>query len=271
MATNISTFNELLHRFHTCELYIKQGKIATCLIAFREVIEKMPTIPKTDKEKSELHQGIALFLKNLSAHKKVKELFGDISFGDTDLETNLEFLKSMIVAQEQDIIDKYHKDEETAEAQRLDIQKVADEKKEEIRQRIEESIKFIDEEKLPQAMEIIKDNEDIRDSIILHYNSLGMQNREIKNFDEAIKNYTKAISVSPDDENLYYNVARACFEDGKQQKAEEFLGKSLKINPEFKEGKVFFAYLEKLDQAKNNNNKKKNSDSLFKKLFYKKK
>jgi hypothetical protein len=63
-------------------------------------------------------------------------------------------------------------------------------------------------------------------------------------------------------------MARAYFEDGKQQKAEEFLGKALKINPEFKEGKVFFAYLAKLDQVKNN--KEKNSGGLFKKLFYKK-
>jgi tetratricopeptide (TPR) repeat protein len=270
MAANITSFTELLHRFHTCELYVKQGKIATCLLAFKEIMEKMPSIPMTDKEKKELHGGIAGFLKNIASHKKIKELFGDVSFSDTDLETNMEFLKSMIVAQEQDIVDRYHKDEETAEAQRLEIQKVSEQKKEDAKQKVEDAIKLIDEGKIPQALEITKDDEEMRDNVVLHYNSLGMQNREIKNFDEAVKNYTKAISVSPQDENLYYNMARAYFEAGKQQIAEGFLGKALKINPEFKEGKTFFDYLAKLNQAKSNNNKDKNSVSIFKKIFYKK-
>jgi len=63
MATKISTITELFHRFHNCEMQLKQGKIAACLINFKEVIEKSPAIPKTEKEKSELHAGIATFLK----------------------------------------------------------------------------------------------------------------------------------------------------------------------------------------------------------------
>ncbi len=273
MAGKISNISELFHRFHACELHVKQGKIASCLISFKEIIDRMPAIPITDKDKKELHEGIESFLKNLSAHKKFKEIFGEVTFGDTDLATNLEFIKSMIIAEEQEIVQKIEKDEQAAEEQRLEIGEAAEKKKEDINQKTIEAIKLIDEGNLPPALEIIKDDEEIKERIILHYNTTGMQNREAKNFTEAVNNYSKAMSVSPQDENLHYNIARAYFEEGKPDKAEEFLGKALKLNPEFKEGKLLYEYLLKLSQAKAH----KSSDSggktgrLFHKIFSSKK
>jgi tetratricopeptide (TPR) repeat protein len=273
MASSISNITELFHRFHACEMSLKQGKIAACLISFKEVIEKMPSIPKTDREKGELHQGIDTFLKTLSDHKKFKEIFGEVSFGDTDLETNMEFIKSMIVAQEQDIVERIKKDEEAAEGQRLEIARTEENAKEEIQQKIKEAIKLIDEGKLSQAMvEIINISEDVRDGVILHYNAMGMKEREIKQLDEAVENYSKAISVSPEDENLHYNIARAYFEAGKRDKAGEYLGMALKLNPEFKEGKVFYNYLLKLDQAQEGKSKgEKKTGGIFQNIFHSKK
>jgi tetratricopeptide (TPR) repeat protein len=272
MATKISTISELFHRFHTCELHVKQGKIATCLISFKDIIDRMPAIEMTAKEKNELHEGIEIFLKNLSAHKKFKEIFGEFTFGDTDLATNLEFIKSMIVAQEQEIVQNVEKDEEAVEAQRLEIEREKQKKQEEINQKIAEAIKLIDENNMIKAMEIIQGGEEIREGLILHYNTMGMQSRETKNFTEAVNSYSKAVSVSPQDENLHYNMARVYFEEGKREKAEEFLGKALKLNPEFKEGKAFYEYLLKLDQAQTRNNDSgKKSGSLFKKIFSTKK
>ena len=235
MAAKISNIGELLRRFHACELYVKQSKIASCLISFKEIIDRMPAIAMTAKEKKELHEGIESFLKNLSAHKKFKEIFGEFTFGDTDLATNLEFIKSMIVAQEQEILQKIDKDEEAAEAQRLELDREKQAQQEEMRKKIEQAIVFIDQENLPSALEIINGSEEIREGIILHYNTLGMQNRETKNFTEAVKNYSKAVAVSSEDENLLYNIARVYFEEGKRDKAEEFLDKAMKLNPEFKE------------------------------------
>jgi tetratricopeptide (TPR) repeat protein len=273
MAAKISSISELFRRFHMCELQVKQGKIASCLISFKEIIDRMPAIPMTGKEKKELHEGIEIFLNNLSAHKKFKEIFGEFTFGDTDLDTNLEFIKSMIVAQEQELVQRVGKDEEPAEAQRLEIAKEEEKKKEEINRKVQDAIVLIDEGNMPQALEIINDDEEIKEGIILHYNMMGMQNREAKNFTDAIKNFSKALSLSPQDENLHYNIARAYFEEGKLDKAENYLGKALKLNPEFKEGKAFFEYLLKLDQAKANSSSKgeKKSGGLFKKLFSAKK
>jgi tetratricopeptide (TPR) repeat protein len=270
MVSNINTITELFHKFHTCEMNLKQGKIAACLIGFKEVIEKTPGIPKSDREKGELNQGIDTFLKTLSAHKKFKDIFGEVSFGDTDLETNLEFIKSMIVAQEQEIVERIQKDEEAAEGQRLKIANVETNKKEEIQQKIEEAIKLIDEDKLSQAMvEIINVLEDVRDGVIAHYNTMGMKNRETKEFDEAVSNYSKAISVSPEDENLHYNIARAYFDASKLDKAEEYLVMALKLNPEFKEGKAFYSYLLKLEQTQGIKSKsEKKTGGIFQNIFH---
>ncbi len=126
----------------------------------------------------------------------------------------MEFIKSMIVAQEQDIVERVQKEEEAAEGQRLEIAKIESNKKEEIQQKIEQAIKLIDEEKISQAMEIIIDSEEIRDGVILHYNTMGMKDREIKQFDDAIKNYSKAITISPTMKICI--IIRACLFRGKQ-------------------------------------------------------
>jgi tetratricopeptide (TPR) repeat protein len=272
MASNISNIAELLHKFHTCEMNLKQGKIAACLIGFKEVIEKSPAIPKSDREKGELNQGIETFLKKLSEHQKFQEIFGEVTFGDTDLATNLEFIKSMIVAQEQDIVERVQKDEEAVEGKRLEIAAIEPKKKEEIQQKTQEAIKLINEDKLSQAMEIVSGSEEVQNEVVLHYNTLGMKCREEKQFDEAISNYSKGISISPQDENLYYNIAHAYFDASKLDMAADYLGKSLKVNPEFKEGKAFYDYLLKLNPTKGNKSKnEKSTGGIFQRIFHSKK
>lgn len=271
MASKINNITELFHRFHQCEMQLRQGKIAACLIAFKEIIERLPAIPKTEKEKNELHQGIELFLRNLSAHKKFQEIFGVVSFGDTDLETNLEFIKSMIIAQEEDIIERVKKDNEAAEAQRLEIDREKQQRQAQIRNKIEQSIGFVDQHNLPAAWEIMNESDEIREAVAAHYNDMGMQDRISKSFAEAIENYTKALIVSPDDENLHYNIGRAYFEANNPDKAENHLESAMKLNPVFKEGQVFYDYLLKVNhpQAGPMENKEK-SEGFFKKIFHKK-
>ncbi|MFY9387699.1 MAG: tetratricopeptide repeat protein [Smithellaceae bacterium] len=249
MAAKISTVADLFHRFHQCEMQLKQGKIAACLMSFREIIESTPAIAKTEKEKNEFEQDIDFFLRNLSAHKKFQDIFGNISFGDSDLETNLEFIKSMIVAQEEEIVERYRKDEETAEALRLEIDQEKQRQEEEFRRKIAEAIENIDQGNLPHAREIMEDDENILEAVIHHYNDLGIQCRATRSFEEAIDNYNKALNFAPDDEHLHYNMGRAQCEAGNREKAEDFLASALILNPEFKEGKVLHEYLIKSNRC----------------------
>jgi tetratricopeptide (TPR) repeat protein len=250
MAVNIATPTELFHRFHTCEMHVKQGQIATCLLAFRQIIDGMNVIPLTEKEKKEFGEAVEVFLKHLCTHKKFKEIFGDLSFGDTDLKTNLEFMKSMIVAQEQFIIQRVEEDEAAAEAQRLDMEKTKQKKKDDMQQKIKEAIRLIDEDNLPQALEIIGTNDQIRDEIVRHFNENGIELRKGEKPEEAAKCFSKALAITPGDEHLHYNIGRTYYESHQLDKAESYLDRALKINPNFAEGKILHEYLLKLKQAR---------------------
>jgi len=249
MAAKITNLTELLHRFHNCETQLRQGKIAPCLISFREVIERMPAIPKTEKEKKELLGNFESFLKKLSAHKKFQEIFGVMSLGEADIETNLEFIKSMIIAQEEEILERIKKDDEAVEAQRLEIDQEKQKQLDELKEKIRQAIELLDQDNVPAAMEIIGESDEIREGVALHYNDAGMQARSEKSYEEAVKQYSRAILVAPDDENLYYNMARAHFEAGHSDKAEDSLSKALQINPDFQAGETFYQHLLKLHPA----------------------
>lgn len=77
------------------------------------------------------------------------------------------------------------------------------------------------------------------------FNECGIQLRKQELYDEAIEYYEKAINLSPDDENLYFNLARPYFAKGNEEKVQELIFKALAINPAFKEGKAFLKYMTK--------------------------
>lgn len=243
MAGNISTAAELFHRFHTCEMQVKQGKIASCLITFKLIIDGLNTVNLTGKEKKELSESLDGFLRKLSDHKKFKEIFGEVSFGDTDLKTNLEFVRSMIDAQEQEIVEKVRKDEEAAETERINMEKMEQQKKKELRQKIEEAVNLMNENKLSEALKIIGEDGEIKEAVVFYFNNEGIEQRKLKNLEGAENHYAKALSLSPQDENLYYNIGRIYYEQNQLDKAESQLDRALKINPDFTEGTLFYKHL----------------------------
>jgi len=64
-------------------------------------------------------------------------------------------------------------------------------------------------------------------------------------YEEALGHYGKAIEISPDDEHLYFNVARVYYEKGDIPTAMEWLDKALTMNPDFDEAKRFKESIEK--------------------------
>ncbi|MCB2185826.1 MAG: tetratricopeptide repeat protein [Deltaproteobacteria bacterium] len=69
------------------------------------------------------------------------------------------------------------------------------------------------------------------------YNQLGIAFRKQGKTEEAIANYLRALAISPQDENLHYNLARAYSEGKHLDQARNTLEKALKINPHFREAK----------------------------------
>ncbi|MCX8044966.1 MAG: tetratricopeptide repeat protein [Desulfobacterota bacterium] len=76
------------------------------------------------------------------------------------------------------------------------------------------------------------------------FNECGIQLRKQELYDEAIRYYQKALSLSPQDEHLLFNLARALFEKGDYEQARETIYQALIINPEFKEAQVLLSFIE---------------------------
>ena len=76
------------------------------------------------------------------------------------------------------------------------------------------------------------------------YNDLGMAYRQQKKYREAMDNYTRALKLAPNDENLLYNLARACSEAGDDQKAVVYIQRALRLNPDFAEAKELLLKLQ---------------------------
>ena len=75
------------------------------------------------------------------------------------------------------------------------------------------------------------------------FNDCAIQLRKQELYTEAIDYYNKSIELCAEDENIFFNLSRAYFENNELKEAKEKIIKALKINPEFKEAKAYFYYL----------------------------
>ncbi|MBF0551606.1 MAG: tetratricopeptide repeat protein [Deltaproteobacteria bacterium] len=78
------------------------------------------------------------------------------------------------------------------------------------------------------------------DPVKLHvYNLVGIALRKVGRYEEAVRQYKKALELMPGDENIYYNIARAYYEMGDVKQAETNVRAALNINPKFEEATLF--------------------------------
>lgn len=64
------------------------------------------------------------------------------------------------------------------------------------------------------------------------FNQLGISLRQQGRWKDAILEYTKALKIAPNDENLYYNMGMACAEGKDFPTARNHMIKALELNPE---------------------------------------
>jgi tetratricopeptide (TPR) repeat protein len=86
------------------------------------------------------------------------------------------------------------------------------------------------------------------------FNNLGIMLRKDGKWQDAIAEYKKAVSISPDDEILYYNMALAYDDGGEHDNASNSMRNAIRINPDlfkkdhvtsYNAGKVFAGNREK--------------------------
>lgn len=79
------------------------------------------------------------------------------------------------------------------------------------------------------------------------FNDFGINLRKNEMYEQAVEYYSRALELSPNDENLHYNMARACFAKSDIDKTVHHLRAALTLNKDLKIAQKFLIYL------KNNN------------------
>ncbi len=77
------------------------------------------------------------------------------------------------------------------------------------------------------------------------FNEFGIELRKANMLEEALANYQKAITISPKDEHLYFNIVRIYYDIKEWNNALAWLKKALEINPHFRDAKSFQALIVK--------------------------
>lgn len=99
-------------------------------------------------------------------------------------------------------------------------------------------------EKAKEHFEQMAQNEKLYSEDHKHiFNELGITLRRNSMFDEAIKNYQKAVEIDAADEALYYNMARAYKEWDNKPEALNCIRKAVELNPKFTEALDFLKTL----------------------------
>lgn len=75
------------------------------------------------------------------------------------------------------------------------------------------------------------------------FNEFGIELRKANMLEEAMANYQKAITISPQDEHLYFNIARIYYDTKQWDNALVWLNKALEINQHFRDAMSFQALI----------------------------
>lgn len=77
------------------------------------------------------------------------------------------------------------------------------------------------------------------------FNDFGISLRKNSMFDEAVSFYSKAVGLTDDDENLYFNMARCQYEKGEHEESLKNAEKCLEINPDSSPAQKLVNHLKK--------------------------
>jgi tetratricopeptide (TPR) repeat protein len=77
------------------------------------------------------------------------------------------------------------------------------------------------------------------------FNEFGISLRKSGLTDQAVEYYTRALAITEDDENLFYNIARAYCERGDETECRENLQRALELAPDMEVALRFMEFLDK--------------------------
>ncbi|MEI7635902.1 MAG: tetratricopeptide repeat protein [Syntrophus sp. (in: bacteria)] len=222
--------------------YLKRQNVYSCLHCFQEVLEKTLHTRMLPADQKQLNNDINTFQQNLAAAKAFKEMYGPVTFHDDDAKTALDFLKQILVVEDEEISSQLE------ESIRHDIDAAASKNggsasDQEIL--VQKAKELIDSGAFAKAKAMLGEDSELNYLILQLCNTKGIAYRKAGNIDGAIAEFRKALVFHPEDEGLYYNIARAYLERKEWQDAEDAILQAVEINPEFAEGKALLSFVRK--------------------------
>ena len=186
-------------------------------------------------DEKDINKMINEFQSKLSSSRVFYESYGPVTFRDNDIETAVDFMRQLIEIKEEEIKAEMAKASEIDSHCQIDGDLLA--RANEIRLVIERGDYAV-------AREMIGEDDDLLEYIVCLYNDKGIEARKTGQFDTAVSEFRKIVSLCPEDEGLHYNLARVYLEKKAWRSAEETIIESLRINPEFPQGLKLLAYIQ---------------------------
>lgn len=221
-------------KLQECRIHLRNNNVYSCLTGFRDVLEKTQSTGMLPADEKQLHKDINTFQDDLASSRAFRHLYGPVTFKDGDIGTALDFMKQLIQI----------KEEEIAEAMENQLaEEPSGKDQDDLQQRIQVIMKLVEQGDFSTAREMAEKDEEAADALIERYNTSGIEYRKEKDFDKAVTTFKKSLFIRPEDEGLYYNLARVHIETGNWVSAKDVIEEALKANPDFQEGKRLLSFI----------------------------
>lgn len=223
----------ILKKVKECRVQLQKENIYSCLMTFRDVLEKTLTTRMLPADEKQIHKEINAFQSDLAASKAFLNLYGPVTFTDDDIKTALDFMKQLIQIREEELV---------AEMEKAQTQEGVQDT---LQQRMDRIMVFVERGDTDTAKAMADKDEEAADALIIQYNVSGIECRKEQDFEKASNTFKKALILRPDDEGLNYNLARVYIDAGDWAAAKKAVQEALRANPDFREGHQLRAYIEK--------------------------
>jgi len=229
---------KIVGKLSECNNHLQRGNVYSCLVAFKEVLEKMNSTRMIPADEKALYAEINIFQKDLSSSKIFRDVYGPVTFRDNDIAPALALMQQLIEVKE-DEIKELMAAKEAAQANPMGTSNRADI----IAIQVKQIKIFIEQGDYATAQEMLANREDLISLLVDDYNDAGIEHRRAGRYDEALNEFKKSLVVTPQDEGLYYNIARVYIAKKEWKRAAETINEGLKINREFEEGIKLLKYI----------------------------
>ncbi|MCK9362306.1 MAG: tetratricopeptide repeat protein [Syntrophales bacterium] len=237
-AINRDDAGKIAHRLTECRNVLQKGNVFSCLLKFKEVLEKISSTNMIPADEKALQKEINDFQKTLAESKQFRDIYGPVTFRDNEIAPTLELMKQLIEIKSDEMTDLLEEPKEKKESTANPAPPANDT---EAQLNI---IKTLIENGNPTAaLELLKNKDDLAELLAEAFNTAGIEHRRAGSYDESLQEFKKALVASPRDEGIYYNMARVYIAQEEWKTAAETINEGLKINHDFAEGIKLLKYI----------------------------